>query len=504
MRKFKNLLFVPILLILLVPLFLLSACNNNNDPGGQFCSVSILGQPPQGVTQTSLLNGHSVAKGENVEFSITLNDTYTIGDLKVLGNGVELVSFESQSINGGEVYYYRIENIQEDVVITFTGYPKRASYSIATSWVNNTDSTQSGDKNVEDFAVDVEIMSVSEGSTANVKYEFDSISDFKDYLDSDTFYSSGYFGDVISFTIYCKDDYESFVDDWIICNDEAVISESSRESEIIDGVEVGYLKAKYNVCITKNTTIYFYEKEIVRSAEIKDSTCELSGITEKDVNLPKIVLKDENGDRIKRYADLKTASTINAYIENINDVWRPLFNNANLEYQLEVFEDRYVFKNGEYVSDQGSFVFENVGIPYNRCTKAYYTLYLNNVKELILNESNYKKMSITANNIKKYNIFEGNYIYIEGEGQYCYVQCKNKMLVDAYNKYTKIQIELSNDDGETETITLQLPSNSKEQSIIGGYTISRYGLENNYKKYIISYDGTGVFYNNIKLTALEN
>ena len=78
------------------------------------------------------------------------------------------------------------------------------------------------------------------------------------------------------------------------------------------------------------------------------------------------------------------------------------------------------------------------------------------------------------------------------------------MFVDAYNKYTKIQIELSNDDGETETITLQLPSNSKEQSIIGGNTISRYGLENNYKKYIISYDGIGIFYNNIKLTALEN
>lgn len=507
MKKYKKWLILPIIAMFFVSALVLSACGKDNKGGGdsKFYSISISGQMPQGVTEISLLDGHNVREGETVEFSIRLQNRYTIGDLKLFGNGVELVSCNSQSTDNGEIYYYRIVNISENVVITFTGSVKSANYNLSAIWsdYNNTN-PKSDDKKIEDFFIDMTISSTSGGSDTGATYSFDSISEFKNYLKSDTFYSAVKFGDAFSFTIYSKDNYESFVDDWIVCNGNAVVPYAINSFENIGGTEVGFLKAQYNVYVEGDTSIYFYEEEVVRSAEIKKTVVSVDGINVKDANLPKLVLKDENGIDIETYAGLKTAGTINAYIENINDVWRPLFNDKNLKYRLLNSEYKFEFVAGEYASDKGSFVFKSVGKPYDHGTFAYFTMYIENAKELILNSSNYKKMSITKNNIKKYNMFESDYINVEGEGEYCYVQCKNNMFVDIYDKYKKITITLSNDAGDTKTVTINLPTSSKAQEIITGYSISRYSTENGYKKYFIGYDGTSMFYNNIELIALEN
>lgn len=504
MKKYKNWLMLPMIALFFVSIFVFSACNKRGNGGhDKYYSINITGQLPQGVSGTTFLNGNSIKEGENAEFTIGLLNNYLIGDLKVFGNNDELLSYKSESTVTGMVYYYRITNVRENVEITFSGAVESRSYSILGRWVDfNNTSPKDDDKDIENFFVDMVVLSASGNSTATINYHFDSMLNFKEYLSSDVFYSSGFLGDTIQFTIYSIDDCESYVDDWIIYNDKAVTPYATMVSENNDGVEKSYLKAQYNVYIEEDTTIYFYEKEIVRSAEIKETVCIINDIDMDDATLPRLVLKDETGTKIDTYAKLKTAGTINAHIENVSDVWRPIFKNSNLIYNLSLTDFKFEFKEGEYASDKGSFVFKNVDIPYNRGTFVNYTLEIENIKEIILNSSNYKKMSITKNNIKSYNLFDNDYINIEGEGEYCYVQCKNNMYVDVYNNYTKIQITLSNDIGETKTLTLNLPTSSKAQTLTDGYTISRYRMENNYNKYLISYDGTSTFYNNIEFTAL--
>lgn len=504
MEKNKKLFFLQFVFILLIPLILMSACGYDNNGDNKHCNVSISDQLPQGISSACVIDGQNVSKGEDVEFVITFSNLYEIGDLKVLGNGVELVNYEKRNTDNGIEYYYRIANITEDVIITFSGSLKFAEYNVTGNWVDNLESSKTDDKDIKDFFVDMEIESVNGNASMGSKSNFESVAKFKEYIKSNKFNRTVFCNDIITFCVYSKDNCESFVDEWIMCDGVAIIPETQVKTEIIQETEVRYLMARYTIYITGNTNIYFYEKAIVRSVEIPVSKCVVDGIKTNENFSPKIVLKDESGLEIKDYITLKEKETVDAYIENISDVWRPLFNNPSLEYSLSYYEQKFEFKAGEYVSNKGDYVFKSVGKPYDRGTFANFTLYITNAKELIMSDSNYKKITIETNNVIGYSMFENEYISIDDDGKYCYTECSNHMNVRIKNNYTKIKIEFSNDWGDEKIVTLDLPINGKEQDVTGGYTISRYRLEDTYKIYTIYYKGTEIFYNHINITALEN
>ena len=503
MKNFKKWLILPLIVMLFVPVMILSACGkgDNGDANDKFYGITISGELPQGV-MSIIPDNNNVREGEDLNFYIELQKLYTIGTLKVLCNGIEVVSFKSENTSNGNRYFYCISNISEDVVITFTGATEEAEYEISGIWVDNSGVAKTDDKDINNFFVDMYIASGSEDSSMSSYFNFSSMTDFKQYIKSKTFDRSVCYNDVISLWVYSKDNCESFVDGWIYCNNSAIIPETEVKTENIEGTEVRYLKAKYNLYITDNTEIYFYEEAVVRSVEIPVSICVIDGIETKNYSSPRIVFKNEEGLTIGDYVELKKAETINVYIENVSDVWKPIFDNPNLEYSLSLGNDKFVFEEGEFVSDRGNYIFKNVSLPYDRGTFANYTLYITNAKDLILADNNYSKISVIKENIIGYNLSENEFINIKSEGKYYYSKCANNMFVNIKNNFTKIKIELSNDAGETKTVTLALTS--KKQDITDGYTFSRYRLENNYNVYQISYNGTGTFYNNIKLTALEN
>lgn len=488
--------------MLFVPVMVFSACGKDNSGGAddKFYGITVSGEFPQGVRIVNLSN-NSVKEGEDFEFHIVLQENNDIGTVKVFGNGIELVSFKSETTDDGVCYFYRILNVSKDVVITFTGTTEQAGYEMSGIWVDNSNVSKIDDKNINNFLVDVNITSGSGDSASSSSLNFDSMEDFKQYVKSKTFDCSVGCNSVITICVYSKDNCESFVDGWIYLDGNMVVPYTKVETENIEGAEVRYLKAQYILYITDNTQVYFYENAVVRSGEIPLSVCVADNIETNNYNSPRIVLKDESGVTIQDYTELKNATTINAYIENINEVWKPIFDNPNLEYSLSNGDAKFVFEAGEYVSDSGSYIFKNVGRPYDRGTFANFTLYITNAKELILADSNYSKISVTRKNIDRYTLFDGEFISIAGEGEYWYSKCANNMFVNIKNNFTKIQIELSNDAGDTKTITLALTN--KKQDITDGYTFSRYRVEENYKIYQISYNGSGIFYNNIKLTALE-
>lgn len=492
MKKSKSIFILTVLFAIFVPVLFFSACGDKNGDGGKATySIAFSEQTPTGVSRLNIANP-VVEKSANVTFYIVIMPGYSKGTMKVLCNGTELTEFKTENTDGSTYLYYEIKNITEDKTITITGTLTHAAHNVKGIWVSNNATAKPDDKKLEDVHVDMEINSPTGDSETGTSMSFVA-NGFKDYITEKMLDEIEYIhNDYITFSVYAKDNYESFVDNFIVCNGERL----QPYTKIINNEGTPYLKATYTIYITADTTVYFYESEIVRSVELATTRIQVEGV-QYNTNFPQIVLRDENNVVIENYVDLKNANTINAYIENVTDVWKPILENPALTYSLSNLDLKFEIEDGNYI-------FKNVQYPYSVATIANYTLTITNAKDLIRNSNEYSKIELTKQNIQNSQPFSTEYITINDDGNYYYKFAKNTFKLIISKDYSRLQIELSNKFGDSENVTIVLSSGLI--NIVEGYTIkedfSNPTQSDKVRQFLISFNGNGTFYNKIKLTAL--
>lgn len=267
MKIFKKFMFVFMLLVSFVSL---TACGNKNDGGDSKPKTYTVSSSEQNVVgvQQLVIENSEVKESEDSSFYLILKAGYEKGTLSVLCNGTELVETRVENKNDSLYLYYKITNITENKIITFTGTTTIKKYYVSVVWNDFLDAIEANDKDINNFFVDMKFESSIGEDENSTFYNFEA-KDFKDYIKSNMISSVFfYYGDTITITVYAKDNCESFVDGFVLYNSETLKPSSEKVTETINGSEVSYLKAKYTFNIIGDTSLTFYEQAIVRSNKV--------------------------------------------------------------------------------------------------------------------------------------------------------------------------------------------------------------------------------------------
>ena len=494
MKNFKKLIILPLFLFVIFTGLFFSACKKD---GSEPKTYSITFENNQTISGIFVYNIETpeVKEGEDATFYIGLQSGYDKGELKVLCNGSEMIETETEIKNALLYLYYTISNVTENKIISLTGTLERNKYSLSVIW-NPYSSMEIEDKKLEDFFVDLTISSSSDGSSDDTILNLKAPG-FKEFMSSDEFNIPFYYNDTVTISVYAKDDCESYVDGFIMYNVENLEPCLEKATETIKGTDVSYLKATYSFVVTSNSDIVFYESAIIKSTDIAKNYVEIDGI-EANSNTPEIVMRNDDGEKITTYLELKNAKTVDVYIENVSNIWKPILANHALQYSLSNTGSKFVVEDGNYV-------FKNAGKPYEVSTLIKYTLTITNAKDLIMNSGDYSKIKILHKNIYSITTFADEVIHIDGEGNYYHTENENNIVFDIKNEYTKLEVNLSNTFGEY--VTIIVPLNDYPQTINENYTFSKYINFSHYDstttQYVLHFDGKGTFYSSISITAIQ-
>ncbi len=502
MKKFKNLLLLPLFMILLVPAFLFSACKQSGDNGDgskkqtpETYTITFSSNLPAGVS-AFVYTETKVSKGEDYSFSLKLKPGFDKGTISVAANSATLTEDETHDFETGLELKYTLTNVQENKNITVSGLPELKTSTVNFGWVDYTGVSKIDDKNIADFTISITIESVK---PENDKVFNFSSSRFKDVVNNG-FNQAVSYGDVLTISISNCDNYTSFVDDLISVDYASYPCTAERICVVKDGAEVSGFKAIYTITIGRDDTdIAINEEAIVRAGDFPKTNC-LATIADVDYDIlscPVLKVVDSSGIAIEDYAglaDAAKAGEINIEIVPNSEIWKYILKMGSLRYSING-------KNLTYIEEDGKFIFKNVPLPQDMGNFYNYTLKIDNVKEIVSDETKFGTLNLSVNT--NYTTFANERIKVAGTEYYC-KELEYHVVIEVDNAYSTLEVELLNTDEDKFSTTITLSPEYKK--IKDGLSIAEYTNPSSptptgKTKYVITFDGTNEFYKTVKYTV---